>query len=333
MRRARPARTASATSASPPISPSGWSVRGWTISTYSGSRSGSLRQEASDLPDEDLGDALAVEVEARRRLQRPEERRGRPSLLGTEVAVPTAHGQPVLLPHDRKDPDVHLEVQVLDHPAHDDGLLGVLLAEIGGVRTAQVEQLQDDRGDAAEVIRPGAAAEETAQPGDLDVGGVPLRVHLLDGRQEQHVDVDAPGHLLVRVDVAGIATQVLVGRELRRVDEHADHDLVAIVAGGPHQAEVPLVERAHRGDQAHAEAVLPHDVEVLGQLPPRLDHSHSTSSGRDRRRSLHRSRTDRDSVGCSTSGAISASGSRTNARSARRGWGTSNPGSRATRSS
>ena len=84
--------------------------------------------------------------------------RSRSSAL--EVGVARRHRQAVGLADGRQDLDLDREVEVADHPPDHDGLLGVLLAEVGDVGADRVEELGDDRRDPAEVL--GAAARRVA---------------------------------------------------------------------------------------------------------------------------------------------------------------------------
>ena len=133
--------------------------------------------------------------------ERARERRGALAVARVEVGVARAHRQAVGLADDRQHLDPHREVEVGDHAADHRRLLGVLLAEVGDVGADDVEELGDDRGDAAEV--PGAAPRGVAvehlgeRAGDLDRGGEALRVDLLDGRRVDEVDAGLGGQLEV----------------------------------------------------------------------------------------------------------------------------------------
>ena len=95
----------------------------------------------------------------------------------------------------------------------------------------------------------GGAAQDVGQACDLDRGGESVRVHLLEGRREQQVDPGRGGKLGVAALVARIALEVLARAELGRVHEQAHDHEPALVGGGAHQAQMALVQRAHRGDE------------------------------------------------------------------------------------
>ena len=91
--------------------------------------------------------------------------------------------------------------------------------------------------------------EDRAEPLDLDPGLEAGRVDLLGLRDVEHVHAGVLGELGVAGLVARVAGQVLAFRELGRVDEQAgDHELV-LLARGPEEREVALVEGAHRRHQ------------------------------------------------------------------------------------
>src|SRR5581483_6406047 len=124
--------------------------------------------------------------------------------------------------------------------------------EVHATGTDDVEELQADRGDAAEVAGTRVALHAPRGPLHVDPGLVPLRVELAGGGREQHVDA------LLRRDrdvgrlVARVAAEVGLVVELRRVDEEAGDHRVALGAGGTEQCDVAGVVGAHRRDEADA---------------------------------------------------------------------------------
>ena len=145
--------------------------------------------------------------------------------------------------------ELELELEVGDHPAQDVDLLRVLLAVEREVGPDDVEQLEADRRDAAEVARAVLAFEDRAELGHVDPRLVPGRVHLGGGRREDDVDAGRARDLEVARLVARVAVQVGRLAELRRVDEEAHDDGVARRARRVEQRPVALVERAHRRDE------------------------------------------------------------------------------------
>ena len=150
----------------------------------------------------------------------------------------------------RHDRELDLEVEVGDHPSRHLDLLGVLPPEERDVRPDDREQLQADRGHAAEVAGPVLALEDRAELRHLDPGLVAGRVELAGRGGEDDVDARLAGGVEVVRLVAGVAVQVGRVAELRRVDEQAHHDRVAGRPRGGEQRAVAVVERAHRRHEA-----------------------------------------------------------------------------------
>ena len=236
------------------------------------------------------GDGDVVDVEARRledrscgvgiaRRERAREGERARSLLGAEVSVPGRERQAVRVADRRHDGDVQLEVQVGDHPPQHLDLLGVLPAEEGDVRADDREQLQADRGHAAEVTGTMLALEHRAELRHLDPRLVAGRVELGRRGGEDDVDTRLARDIEVVCLVPGIAVQVGRVAELRRVDEQAHHDRVARRPGGCEQRAMAVVERAHRR----------HEADPARRGGPRAPRARRRSSARrSRRRSLRR---------------------------------------------
>src|SRR5207244_10499142 len=92
------------------------------------------------------------------------------ALRGRETGVSRRERQSGRVAHGREDADLELEVEIAHHPADDRRLLRVLLTEVGPVRASDVEQLQADRRDGAEVARPVLALEAARELLDVDPG-------------------------------------------------------------------------------------------------------------------------------------------------------------------
>ena len=75
------------------------------------------------------------------------------------------------------------------------------------------------------------------------------RVHGGDLGREQQVHAAPGGGGAVGLQIARVASQVLGGTELERIDEEAHHHPVGPAASLVHQGEMPLVQGAHGGDQ------------------------------------------------------------------------------------
>jgi hypothetical protein len=155
-----------------------------------------------------------------------------------EVAVPGRHRQPVRLAHRRSDAHGQRKVQVEGHPPDDEGLLGVLLSEVGHVGQDDVEQLEHDRRHPAEVTRAGLAAEGVLELRHLDDGPRVRWVHFVGGRGEDQVGTDGPAELAVGIKGARVARKVFVRPELGGIDEDRHDGEVAFGPRGPDQAGV-----------------------------------------------------------------------------------------------
>ena len=84
----------------------------------------------------------------------PVQDRGGLARFGAEKGIAGTQRQAVGLTHDGADHQPHVEVEVLHQPADDLDLLKILLSEVGDVGLHEVEQFQDNRGDAAEMAGP-----------------------------------------------------------------------------------------------------------------------------------------------------------------------------------
>lgn len=149
--------------------------------------------------------------------------------------------------------DVHAQIEVSDQPANDGELLVVLLAEDGEVGLQQAEEAGDDGGDAVEVPGAGGAAEARGEPLDVDGGGVARGVQGRRHEEQVHTRLFAEGG--VALGVSRVAVEVLARTELQRIDENADHKLIAERAGEVHQRGVPGVQEAHGRHEADPTAL------------------------------------------------------------------------------
>jgi hypothetical protein len=104
------------------------------------------------------------------------------------------------------------------------------------------------------VPRPERALERPGELLDLDPGLEAGRVQLVRQGREDEVDAGGPGGAEIGVLVAWIPLEVGCLRELRRIDEQARDDGVAVGAGRPEQGGVAGVVRAHRRHEAERAA-------------------------------------------------------------------------------
>ena len=107
--------------------------------------------------------------------------------FAAEQGIAGAQRQTVGLTHDGADHQPHVEVEVFHQPADDLDLLKIFLPKVGEVGLHQVEQFQDNGGDAAEMAGPRGAFEGRGELARLDKGVESRRVDiLLGGEQKSH---------------------------------------------------------------------------------------------------------------------------------------------------
>ena len=99
---------------------------------------------------------------------------------------------------------------------------------------------------------PVGAAQVIAQGVHVHPGPVrPQRVDFFHRRGERHGHSGVAQLGAVRVQGARIGVEVLIGTELGGVDENRHHHLVAVALGLAHQTQVPVMQVAHGGHEAH----------------------------------------------------------------------------------
>jgi hypothetical protein len=98
---------------------------------------------------------------------------------------------------------------------------------------------------------PGREAPHSPSPSPATetVVAKPWRIDLLDRRRPQQVDPFRREQPRVLGQLARVGGEVLVGAELRRVDEDRDRHRARLLARFAHQRQVSFVQRAHRRDQ------------------------------------------------------------------------------------
>ena len=117
------------------------------------------------------------------------------------------------------------------------------------MRLSNVEQLQDNRRDAAKMSRPVAAAQVIADPTDFYRERGRRRIHLAGGGGEYHVDAQPLAESEIALQCSRISLEVLVPIELQRIDEDADDYELAVAAGLFDKPRMARVQRAHRRHQ------------------------------------------------------------------------------------
>src|SRR5262249_39598478 len=103
----------------------------------------------------------------------------------------------------------------------------VFAAEVRAVGGGELEQLQDDRGDAAEMCWAMFAFEYLAKRADVDGRGIALRVHGIGSRCEHEVATAAAQRGNIGDEVARIAGEILAGTELGWIHENGNDCEVA----------------------------------------------------------------------------------------------------------
>src|SRR3989449_8322133 len=71
---------------------------------------------------------------------------------------------------------------------------------------------------------------------------------------EQTIHLALGGEPAIVRETARVALEILLRAELQRIDEDAQHHAIGMIPGAVHEAQVALVERAHRGDEPDATA-------------------------------------------------------------------------------
>src|SRR5712692_1576979 len=215
-----------------------------------------LGAEAAEQPGAQLfGPTLAGRVCRRRGAQPGAQGHRGPALVGVQVHVARAQGEPIPLPHGGHDANIHAQVEVAYEALDDSHLLRVLLAEVSPVRLDGREQLGDDSGHALEVPGPGRSLERLGHAADMDARARAARIHDLGRGMVDRVHVGLGKQSRIAVQVARIALEVLTWSELNWVDEGAGDDDVVLPSRGAGQAQVAGVQGAHRGHEADRPAL------------------------------------------------------------------------------
>ena len=131
-----------------------------------------------------------------------------------------------------------------------------LLAEYGKAGLGQHEQFQDHRTHAPEVDGAAEAAQGVGKCGHFHPCGVIGARTCFPARGIEYVrPARGPARSLFKI--ARVRFQILVGAELRRIDEKADDHLVGHRAGIGNQAGVPGVVIPHRGHKGRFQPLTP----------------------------------------------------------------------------
>ena len=142
--------------------------------------------------------------------------------------------------------DLHGKVEVGRETLHDLELLVVLLSENRQIGHRLDQQLADDGCDAGKEVRPelGFEAEGRARRNDFRCEA--RWIDLVHGRREHQIHLFRGEFRQILFPGAGIACEVLVRRELRRIDEYRHDDAVGTATGEADERNVPGMKRPHR---------------------------------------------------------------------------------------
>ena len=143
-------------------------------------------------------------------------------------------------------------VQVFHHSFDDRRLLEILLTEHGDVGLHKVEQLGDDRCDAAKVCRARVSFHSASECFFHHIGRISADgfagIHLGIVGEENDIDTVVPAQFFVIIQITGISGKVLVWSELSWVYVDADNDDPVWTdhpASPPNETEMAVVEITH----------------------------------------------------------------------------------------
>src|SRR5262249_15231988 len=125
------------------------------------------------------------------------------------------------------------------------------------------------------VPRPNVAAKAERRPQNLHLGLEAVRIDRLYLGREDEIASGGLELLRVALEVARIATVVLIRTELRRVDEDRGDDEVAVLFGQLDQRQMSFVECAHRGHEPDAKTFALKQPQALLQALGVMDGLHA----------------------------------------------------------
>ena len=200
------------------------------------------------------------------------------SLRGRQIHIAAAHRQTVRLADDGANDDLDVDVQIFDHPPQYRGLLVILPAEERGAWADDVQEFADHGANAAEVARSARSTHCFGEVIDFHERLEAGSVHLVRRRCEDHIHTHLPACFRIGIERLWVRIEILVGAELRRVDEDADDDEIARGPRGFDQRQMPRVQSSHRRHEADASlgvACGRHGVTDLGDC---MDYFHDAIS-------------------------------------------------------
>ncbi len=200
------------------------------------------------------------------------ERRRHQPFLRRQIDIPRRHREAIALTHGSRANHLDAEVEVEGHPRHDPQLLEILFPKNCEVRPALREQLADHGGDSAEKMRPKAILQTCrCRPFGRYPGGKAVRVHGLDVRIPDQVDL--LGGELGDISFPGsrVGTEILGWRELGGIDEDRDDNLCGATFCQPNQRHVAVMEGSHGWHQRDGRPFQAQAIERAPQCRDRAD--------------------------------------------------------------
>jgi len=158
-------------------------------------------------------------------------------------------GATAVIVHGGHADDFSRNIEVGRHSPNHCKLLEILFAKQSEVRPDREQKLGDHRCHAIEMTGPSPAFPAIGNPGYVHRCREAVRIDVGDGRHPQQVTADILKHPRIVRLAARIASEILVGAELGRVDEDRDRDPVRPLLRLRHKRHVPGVEGAHRRHQ------------------------------------------------------------------------------------
>gem|GEM_PF-6717457 len=98
---------------------------------------------------------------------------------------------------------------------------------------------------------------------DFDEGRCAAWIHLCGRGREEQRDTGCFKLRAVVVEGARIDLKVFASGKLRRVHKDGDSHGVALCQRAPHEREMPLMQRAHGGDEAECPSALERSTSLL----------------------------------------------------------------------
>ena len=163
-------------------------------------------------------------------------------------------------------------MQVAHHAADHGHLLRVLLAKDHPVGAHSREQLGHHGRHASKMVRPDCTFQHLGRAADLHGHGEAVRIDLINGRRPHQIRTGRCGQFEVTVLISRVRRKVLGGAELGWIDEQRHHHGVACVVPNPHERQVALVKRTHRGHQSDVTALSPQCCDGSAQVRNRAYH-------------------------------------------------------------